>query len=407
MRPRGAALLAATLSALAVSAGVAQAKPIFGVVPQDGALPTFEDLDLMPGGGVGGIRLMANWSAVESTPGIYDWRSTDALVRETTNRGIEPFLFFYATPEWAAREDGQPCNGPDCAVFPPISTQTRTAFANFAGAAARRYGPGGDFWETPLTSQVAEAPPPAGTGISGAGPCDLLPICPPPPPPPPPPPSDPPDPGEPPCGCTVAHPITTWQIWNEQNSPKYFAPKVSVRRYAQMLQMTSAAIRAEDPAAEIVLGGMWGPSSAKKVLMPVKPYLKRLYRIPGIEETFDAIALHPYANDSSQSLDQLELARQIVKQAGDRRVGTWVSELGWAAKGPKSSPYVKGLKGQARLLTNTLSKFKQQRPKLEAQGSVLVLVARQGRRRRDLRLVRPRRAAHEAGQGEAGVEGVR
>ena len=36
MRSRGTALLAATLSALAFTAGVAAAKPIFGVVPQDG-----------------------------------------------------------------------------------------------------------------------------------------------------------------------------------------------------------------------------------------------------------------------------------------------------------------------------------------------------------------------------------
>ena len=53
----------------------------------------------------------------------------------------------------------------------------------------------------------------------------------------------------------------------------------------------------------------------------------------------------------------MELARRVVKKAGDRGVGTWISELGWAASGPKRNPYVKGLKGQARLLERTLSEF--------------------------------------------------
>jgi hypothetical protein len=368
MRARGAAILAATITVLAVTSGVAAAKPTFGVVPQDGGLPTAEDLDLMPKAGIGGIRLMASWAAVESTAGIYDWRGLDALVRETTNRGIEPLLFFYGTPEWAARQDGHVCTGVACTVYAPASAETRAAFAAFAGAAARRYGPGGEFWTAPVTTDGrAATPPPGAQGHGKVGPCDLLPICPPPPPPPPPD-DDPPPPGEPPCGCTEPSPITTWQIWNEQNSPKYFAPKVSVSGYAQMLQETSAAVRAADPAARIMLGGMWGPGSARKVLLPVKPYLKRLYRVGGIEDSFDAIALHPYSSSARSSVDQVEAARKAVKRAGDRGVRTWITELGWAAAGPKSSPYVKGLKGQARLLERTLNKYERKARSFKLDG---------------------------------------
>src|SRR6185369_237350 len=90
---------------------------------------------------------------------------------------------------------------------------------------------------------------------------------------PPPPTPSPLDPSLPPCQCTEAHPITTWQLWNEQNSPKYFAPKVSVSTYGKLLKSAGAEIRSKQPGADIILGGMWGPDSASKVVTPVRKYL--------------------------------------------------------------------------------------------------------------------------------------
>jgi hypothetical protein len=58
----------------------------------------------------------------------------------------------------------------------------------------------------------------------------------------------------------------------------------------------------------------------------------------------------------------------VVKQAGDRDAGLWVSEIGWAAGGPKSNPYVKGLDGQARILTRALSTYQRKRRSLRLRG---------------------------------------
>ena len=33
----------------------------------------------------------------------------------------------------------------------------------------------------------------------------------------------------------------------------------------------------------------------------------------------------------------------------------WVTEVGWAGRGPSDNPYVKGLAGQARILTRALT----------------------------------------------------
>ena len=103
-------------------------------------------------------------------------------------------------------------------------------------------------------------------------------------------------------------------------------------------------------------------------MTPVGRYLSRLYHVPGIESSFDAIAIHPYARGSGRSLAQVEAARRILKRSGDRRAGLWITELGWAAKGPRRNPYVKGLAGQARLLARTLGRLERRARSFRLRG---------------------------------------
>jgi hypothetical protein len=361
-RRRLAALAATTLT---LALGVADAnagRMIYGVVPQDGAVPVASDLDMMPGAGIDGIRLMAHWGTAETTPGTYDWSTLDAMVRETTNRGIKPMLFLYGSPLWATELDGYDCAGGEspCTVYPPRSDATRAAFAAFSKAAVERYGPGGQFWRVPGAGEVQSS------GVI----CGLVPgLCPDDPvEPPPPPPSPEPPPGQPPCGCTQPSPLRVWQVWNEQNSPKYFAPKVKVKLYAKMLRDAGNAIHSADRGADVMIGGMWGPKSARKVVLPVTQYMKRLYRVKGIKRSFDSIALHPYAASAQGSLAALELGRELLDKAGDRTAGIWVSELGWASGGPRSNAYVKGMKGQAKLLKRALKSFQKRSRALRLRG---------------------------------------
>jgi exo-beta-1,3-glucanase (GH17 family) len=124
-----------------------------------------------------------------------------------------------------------------------------------------------------------------------------------------------------------------------------------------MVKAVGNAIHAVDPTADVVLGGMWGPRSAKGIVIPVRSYLKKLYSQPGVADAFDSIAMHPYAKSAHESLTQLKSARRAVVAAGDRKAGIWVTEIGWAAGGPKDEPYVKGRKGQARLLSRALGSY--------------------------------------------------
>ena len=65
-----AILVAAALLTLAAPAGASKLQ--YGIVPQDGALPSTTDLDMMPGGGIDSLRVMIAGGVGESTQGTYD-----------------------------------------------------------------------------------------------------------------------------------------------------------------------------------------------------------------------------------------------------------------------------------------------------------------------------------------------
>jgi polysaccharide biosynthesis protein PslG len=304
-----AAAAAAALTLVACGGTEAAPEVTFGIHPQEEL--TESDLELMRDAGIEAVRGMVNWGAVEPAPGTYDWTAVDASMRELGEHGIDPVLYLYGAPGWAAFMDGQDCvpgGRPDCAALVPRGDDTLEAFAAFARAAVERYGRDGDFWSE--------------------------------------------------CGCD-ASPVTTWQIWNEPNSPKYSAPDASPAAYAALLQVTSEAIRGADPDAEIVLGGIWGPRQRPgdrglPALVPVGEFLDELYRFPGIEATFDAVAVHPYSPDVSGVLDQVDDARSAIEAAGDD-AALYVTEIGWASSGPPDSRLVTDEEGQAEMLSRTFS----------------------------------------------------
>ena len=93
-----------------------------------------------------------------------------------------------------------------------------------------------------------------------------------------------------PCRCRSP----PYQIWNEPNLKKYFIPYPAPKEYAQLLQLSSNAIKSVDPKAKIVLGGMPGNGDVK-----AWTFLDALYKqvkVPNVARYFDAAALHPYAD---------------------------------------------------------------------------------------------------------------
>ena len=126
------------------------------------------------------------------------------------------------------------------------------------------------------------------------------------------------------------------------------------RGYAKLLKSGEQGITAADPGAEIVLGGMYGyPQDSKS--MPATDFLRKLYKVPGIADHFDAISSHPYGPDVKTVKKQVKELRSVAGKAGDGAVGLYVGELGWASDGPPRSEEVVGRKGQAERLSDGLS----------------------------------------------------
>jgi hypothetical protein len=310
------------LATAAVAAPTAaHAAPIsYGVVtqgyPQD--VRDFE-FRLMGRGDIATVRFLAHWPLIQKAPGPClpgpyeppanecDWSSLDRMVGAAAARGTASLPFLYGAPGWTESNDGEP-ESVETRV-PPIETEAdRAAWQAFVRAALQRYGPGGVFW-APDGGYASQHP--------GAAPL----------------------------------PIRDWQVWNEPSSPAYYWPKPSAAGYADLLGLAADVIREQDPSARILLAGLFGTPGGGPGGIFLPRFLDRLYDVQGVEEDFDAVALHPYSPGIDGMKAQIELARREMRQAKDAATDLWVTELGWASDGPKEIQAVKSERGQARTLT--------------------------------------------------------
>ncbi len=128
--------------------------------------------------------------------------------------------------------------------------------------------------------------------------------------------------------------VPAWEIWNEENTHAFWQPKPDYNAYVALLAAASEEIRAVDPGATIVMGGVAG-------LDPT--YLDKCLSI-GAADYVDAIAYHPYAETIGEKGQPPEatywpkerLCRLIVDwvhnkvaQYTSKRLQIWISEVGW------------------------------------------------------------------------------
>jgi polysaccharide biosynthesis protein PslG len=180
-------------------------------------------------------------------------------------------------------------------AWPPQGTaRGRAAWATFLHLLVDRYGPRGSFWE----------------------------------------------------GREPAQPIRRWQIWNEPNFLLFWRPRPSPSGYARLLGVAARAIRGEDPGARIVAAGV---APVEGGTLPWV-YLRQLYKVPGVKQSFDAVGLHPYASSLWSLEYQIAHARAAMASGGDRETPLAVTEFGVASDGAPVSPMVKTRAGQAAFL---------------------------------------------------------
>ncbi len=259
-----------------------------------------QDLKQMASARIRTDRFQLGWKQTEPSRGSYRWDATDAFVGALASRGIRAVPFVWGSPSWVASSPGRP----------PIDTAGHEqAWARFLKAAVARYGHGGSYWSGPYRQEY------------GAGATPL--------------------------------PIQSWQIWNEPNLKKYFAPAGSnsqlAKKYGTLLKISHDAITAQDPQAQIVLAGDPGypPSGGPKAW----EFLNSLYSVPNIKHYFDAAALHPYASDIYHVQIEIQNVRDVMVNHGDQDTPLWITEIGWGSAPPDRYGINQGPEGQKQRLS--------------------------------------------------------
>jgi hypothetical protein len=219
--------------------------------------------------GVKVARLDADWRLIEPKAPVngvhtYDWAGYDEMVATLARRGIRwyPVVAYSAT--WSGTIPG-------AWRSPPASID---AYAEYARALVKRYGRGGTFW---------------------AGRPELS-----------------------------YHPVTEWQIWNEQNGSYFWPSTPDPARYADLYAAARTQIKSVDANARVVVGGLIARDGFAflKGMLDARPSLQ-----------LDAVGVHAYAVHASGTLQWMRSARDWLRTLGRPDVPIEVTEYGWTTAG--------------------------------------------------------------------------
>lgn len=264
-----AVLLPDAASATTFGANVGSLFPIRG--PTTSA--TVTELTALRATGATEARSDTFWGITELQPPVdgrhtYDWTYDDGVVTALAEAGLQwQPIVDYAT-WWASNSDG----GPNPGVAPVHLAD----YAAYAAALAARYGDNGTFW--------------------AANP-QLTP-----------------------------RPVRIFEIWNEPNLAKYWGPRVDLAEYASLYLQARAAIKAVQPQATVIIGGL--ASQAPPILATLQQMVSARPELIG---HVDGLGFHPYGDAAGSALSQLEVAEAADRATMDAPL--YVNEFGWGRPG--------------------------------------------------------------------------
>jgi GH35 family endo-1,4-beta-xylanase len=254
-------------------------------------------------------RQVFRWNEVEWGDDRFDFSATDRFIRNAAIAGMRVMPLLQGEPTWPS---SRPKRDKSRNLFPPKNPAT---LGGFGSALAQRYGPNGTFW-----AANPQLPP---------------------------------------------MPVTSWQIWNEPNFPVYWGGKPNAKAYARMVIAAAAGIRAVDPNAYIVSAGLPDSKLGQNPVTFARTMLKA-----GAGASLNAIGIHPYAATPAQVLALTRKLRKAMNGAGATNLDLWVTEIGWAAGGPKTKHRTVSASQQGPTIVNAITKLAANREALRLRGIV-------------------------------------
>ena len=180
----------------------------------------------------------------------------------------EPTLAF--APQWAEVHRSRVLHlksGKAIAYLPPASNAT---FAAYATAFMKRYGPHGAFWKANPKLHYT--------------------------------------------------PVTSVEVWNEPDNIHDWGTDINLSDYARMYEAVRTAVHRVDRSARVLTGGLaWTESSLPRMLKAFRG------------QPIDALAIHPYGANPSQSITVAKDALADMSAAGRGRTPVIANEYGWTS----------------------------------------------------------------------------
>jgi len=258
--------------------------------------------------GAGWNRWVFYWNEIEANPGTFDYSKTDATVQADTAQGLKVLGILLGTPQWASTQPATVQSMPPPQVGQKAYAEvTRLEGMRLSAAASPITFPPTGLAQPAFADGTDVAAP--GKAVNDANPWARY------------------------VQRTVARykgRVQAWEIWNEPD----FTPTAqtdyfgfwngSVEGYARLLQVAYVTIRATDPSATVVMGGMayWFQQNFFPQLLAV------LGRDPAAAANnyyFDVTAWHWYAQ-ADLLYDRTVWVQQQLARAGIAGKRIWITE---------------------------------------------------------------------------------
>jgi hypothetical protein len=135
-----------------------------------------------------------------------------------------------------------------------------------------------------------------------------------------------------------------YEIWNEPNSATFWPPRPDAETYARLADEAALHIRAGDPAAPVIVGGL--------ALFDFT-FLRDTLAQPHIA-AYDAISVHPYLDQPERLPELTASMRQIIGETLPYQPPIWISEWGYSSLCPATSSGVVVCDRQPQMVTREL-----------------------------------------------------
>jgi VCBS repeat-containing protein len=130
--------------------------------------------------------------------------------------------------------------------------------------------------------------------------------------------------------------VSAYEVWNEPNYYVFWQPTPDAAAYTEILKAAYAAIKAADPNATVVAGGIAAtPDSGTQMVSAVR-FVTEMYEA-GAAGYFDALSFHPYhyyvkfsqgGGMASSPLTMVNAIHDVMVANGDGNKKIWATEYG-------------------------------------------------------------------------------